>query len=83
MFFAHAIDDPISCRNSLELFAKVQDRNILLNCIFLVAVDTASEHAIRNLLLPPGQNDGQMVNETAPAMMGAIRRSTKDDCNDA
>ena len=28
MFFAHAVDDPISCRNSLELFAKVQDRNI-------------------------------------------------------
>lgn len=28
MFFAHAVDDPISCRNSLELFAKVHDRNI-------------------------------------------------------
>ncbi len=28
MFFAHAVDDPISCRNSLELFVKVQDRSI-------------------------------------------------------
>lgn len=28
MFFAHTVDDPISCRNSLELFAKVQDRSI-------------------------------------------------------
>ena len=29
MFLAHANDDPISCRNSLEMFASLQDRGVL------------------------------------------------------
>ncbi len=28
IFFAHAVDDPISCRNSLELFAKAHERRV-------------------------------------------------------